>query len=115
MQKGAQLQVGIAQLQVVAVAQKKLPVAEHPKVALAVVQGPDRIGQDCSLWQLQNDGADFAFFTGVGAGAVAVNQPGNAKSKQQMVFIEEIKRGQAVAQAKIERRRRGETERLNGD
>src|SRR5579864_8747532 len=110
MQKWLQLQVGVAHLEVVSVAQQELPVAEHPKVALAVVQGPDRVCQDCPLRQLKNYCADFAFFTRVSAGAVAMNQPGNAKGKQEMVFIKEIERGQAVPQAKIERYRRSEAE-----
>ncbi len=115
MQEWLQLQVGIPHLQIVAVTQQELPVAKHPQIALAVVKRPYRVGQDCSLRQLQNHRADFAFFTGVSACAIAVNQAGNAKRKQQMVFVEEIKRCQAVAQAKIERGRRSETERFNGD
>ena len=99
--KGFKTSVASPIEEIVAVAQQKVAVFEHPQVAHTVVHGPQRLGLHRALRQREHHGANLAFVASWPL-QVAVQQAGDAEGEQQTVFVEKIERGQGVARAQVD-------------
>jgi hypothetical protein len=88
-----------------------MAVVEHPEVAHPVMYGPERLGLNGARRQSHDDGADLALVLLAG---FAVDEAGNAKGEEQMVFIEKVERNETVALAKINGARSGKAQGING-
>src|SRR5208337_2986235 len=88
MQQRLQLEGSVSLLQIVAIAEEKMAVAEHPKVARAVVESPKRLGLDGTFGQYQHHRANLALV--VVRCPRPVDQPRRAKREQQPILVEKV-------------------------
>ena len=97
-----ELERSVAEGEAVSIAEKELPVADRIEIAVAVVEGPDGLGFDRAIGQVQDDRADLALLiSGVPIFLIAVNETGNAEGEQQAVFAQEIERGEGLPCAEV--------------
>src|ERR1035437_6479947 len=114
-QVGLQLERGVAQFEIVPVAQQEAAVLEHPQVAGPVVNRPQGLGLDRSGRKRQHHGANLALVAGIALPGLAADQPRHTKGEQQPVFIEKVQRNQAAALAQVDGPRSRESQRLDGN
>ena len=107
----------VTQLQIFAVTQQKVPILQHPQVRTPVVQRPQPLGFNGSFGQMQHHGTNLSLVALVALARVQlpVNQPRNAKRKQQFALSNKVQRHQAVALSKVERAGRRKAQRLDGN
>jgi hypothetical protein len=113
--EGLQLQRGVAQLQILPVAQQEVAVLEHPQVARPVVNGPQRLGLDRARRQAPAPRRESGARRLPLSPCLAAHQSRHAKGEQQPVFIQKVQRNQAVALAQVDGSGRGKAQRLDGN